>query len=397
MLSISQLKTLYTQIKENSQSKECETVLEHGFISFSDYFLSKFSETSRIFAKFDSEAIKRFCSVSQYVSLDEGGEVFQKGESCEHYFFILFGDINLFEEEGSKSGKLLKTVSAGNLYGHKIKSVFNYFAVTKNTTVFIKILKKDFDEIIGETNRRKVEFKTFFLKKFFPKLRMYSDDILTSLKPYFIREQYEKDSKILIDGEFDEFVYLVIKGNLAFTKSTRRIKNLQNSQRKWVILEQVSKGDVFGVFSALKHHKNNYTVRVMSDQAEVYKISKAHCLFYFGGSSGIIPEALKGIDTVQQVSINFKLDYLESTSEERISPLVKFLWTDSHDVAKKKTIDESEIENTIKDAWTELENLGSKILEFKNNLLKNKLGTKTNVDIFAKMKKEDADIESNLN
>jgi CRP-like cAMP-binding protein len=396
MLSISQFKTQYNTIKENALDQEYENIScnETMLSSFLDYFSSKFSETTKIFSKFDFPALKIFCHESLLLSLEEGEGLFKKNDPCDHYYFLLFGDINLYEEECSKSGKLLKTISAGTLYGHKIKSTFNYFAIAKNSTVYIKISKIKFDEIINYTNLRKLEFKSFFLKKFFPKLRMYSDDVLTSLKPFFIREQFEKDSKIIVDGEYDEFVYVVIKGQVAFVKSTRRIKNLQNTARRWVILETLSRGDVFGAFSALKHNKNNYTVRVLSEKAEVYKISKAHCLFYFGGSAGVIPEALKGIDSIQQVSINFKLNYLESTPNDMISPHLNFIYHDSHEQALKRTIDETEIDNSIKDAWKDLENLGSKISEFKNNLLKNNLGSKNSADIFSKMKSQDGDVES---
>ena len=416
MLTISEVRRIYNEMK-NSFEDNSQKYLQESFISISEYLSSKFYETSSIFSKFDEEAMVQFCRESVYEIYEENSQIFKKGEECSSYYFILFGDINLYDEElllnpvsninlmsGGQS-KLMKTISAGSLYGHKIKSNFNYFAYAKNFTNLIKIPKKTFDELLDQTNKRKENFKIQFLKKYFPKFRVYSDDIIKSLKSYFIREQYDRYSRIIVDNEYDEFVYLVIKGTFGITKSVKRIKNLRENMSKfsiekdkmgYVVLECLSKGEIFGVYSALKHQKNNYTVVVLSDKAEVYKISKSHCLYYFGGSTGIIPESLKGLDTVQQVSIKNKLHFLENLTHTEDLKQFKFISYEKYEKGVvKKIIDESEIENGIKDAWKELENLGSRISEFKMNLLKPSSNiNKNSKDIFAKMKSQHAESES---
>lgn len=139
----------------------------------------------------------------------------------------------------------------------------------------------------------------------------------------------------------------------------------------------------------MKHHKNNYTVKVLSEKAEVYKISKAHCLYYFGGSSGVIPEALRGIDTMQQVSLEYKLDFLSHAPDVRN---FEFL-SDNHSTANKKVIDESVIVNNIKDSWKEMEKLGSRLDDFKSNLFKTNTAKK---DLLTPAKTADTnDVESN--
>ena len=408
MLSISEIKKTYNEIKQlplnlTPMQEVTSNYDEAIYQTLTEYITSKFSETASIFKKLDSYAISQFCMESHYDIYEENQEIFKRDGDCLNYIFIIYGDINLYDEqfsESSSNNKLLKTLSAGSVYGHKLKLKFNYFAVAKNTTHMISIPKKIFDSIIEQTNRRKDEFKTMFLKKFFPKFRMYSEDLIKTLKDYFIREQYEKNAKIIVDNEFDEYVYLVIKGNLGVTKSIRRIKNLKENLHeinfpgsehiKSVLVENLSRGDIFGVYSALKHHKNNFSVMVQSEKAEVYKISKSHCLYYFGGSSGVIPEALKGIDTVQEMSFSYKIDFLEKC--KKINQLEKFHFICNENVSGsniKKPIDESEIVNDIKDAWKSLENLGSKINDFKMNLLKTG-GAKTNAnEIFAKMKSQE--------
>lgn len=88
-----------------------------------------------------------------------------------------------------------------------------------------------------------------FLKKFLPKIRLYSDDIIESLKPYFIKEDYTQNYKIFHDNEFDEFVYLVIKGTIGCIKTITKIPNLKEklsneeglSTSSHIILEKFSK------------------------------------------------------------------------------------------------------------------------------------------------------------
>jgi CRP-like cAMP-binding protein len=88
---------------------------------------------------------------------------------------------------------------------------------------------------------------------------MYTDDILSSMKVYFIREEYHKNSRVYVDGDFDEYVYIIKSGSIAAVKAVTKIKNLKEklvaiyeNMPKYVILEKISKiiikigrGDVF--------------------------------------------------------------------------------------------------------------------------------------------------------
>jgi CRP-like cAMP-binding protein len=381
MLTITSFKELYNSDKENREVC-CETLLE--------YFTIKFAETSKMFAKFDRTALTEFFNLSSYEEFEDGKAIFSKNAECSHYYFILFGDINLYEENSANASILIKTVPAGSLYGHKLKSVFNYFGIARNETHVMRIRKNQFDELLVTTNKRKENFKKIFLKKFFPKFRLYSDDIIDSMKSYFIREEYGKNLRVLIDGQFEENIYLIINGEFGIIKSNKKI-NLTNDEDDYstgyVILEHLKRGEVFGIYSALKHQKNNYSVIVLSDKAEVYKISKSSCLFYFGGSLGMIPEALKGIDTVQQNSIENKIKLVYDNVASYTPEILAFERSNNE---KKKEIDETEIENTIKDSWKELENLSSKVSDFKAQLF-----NKTKKEgVLNKLRKED-EIECN--
>lgn len=224
-----------------------------------------------------------------------------------------------------------------------------------------------------------------FLKKFFPKLRTYSDNDMNIVKNYFIRETYNKNSRIITDGEFDEFVYILIKGNLSVVKSVKKIKKLSDKinfdslHLKYIVLEHFKKGDIFGVYSALRHYKNNYSVKVLSNTAEVYKIPKACILPNFGGSHGEIPESLRGLDINQQVSLQIKFEFLEhSQNLEKIKNSFTYL-PDDNSGTVKRAVDETDIKNNLKDAYKELEGLDSKISSFKASLFTNKTTQNSNL------------------
>jgi hypothetical protein len=128
---------------------------------------------------------------------------------------------------------------------------------------------------------------------------------------------------------------------------------------------------------------------VLSEKAEVYKISKANLLFYFGGSMGVIPESLKGMDTVQQICFATKIEYLEGEND-----IKRFEYIEGDIEKNKNTVDETEIVNSIKDAWKDLEGLGSKLSDIKAQLLNKPNNNKEN--ILTRMKKEEEGIECNI-
>jgi hypothetical protein len=133
----------------------------------------------------------------------------------------------------------------GVVYGHKIKANFNFFGYVKTQLHLLSVGKEVFDQVNIHINTRKENFKTNFLKKFSPKIRMYIDDIVSSMKVYFIREEYHKNSRVYVDGDFDVYVYIVISGSIAAVKAVTKIKNLKEKlaaiHENITILEKISK------------------------------------------------------------------------------------------------------------------------------------------------------------
>lgn len=246
MLSANEFKENYQQIKnemilQNNKNDincvEIDLSIDKNFnLSLStsmpilkDFFSEKFTECKGIFNGLDSKAFMTFLEKSELTIFNEKDTVFTKGDECNHYYFLLFGDIMLYSEaKGDPSSKLLKTISGGLVFGHKVKDKLQYYAYALTPTVqLLRILKKDLDEIIDLMNDKKAKSKIQFLKKYFPKFRLQSDESIKSLKEYFFRFEYTKGMKLFIDGEFDEYVYIILQGTCAAVKKVKRIQGLK--------------------------------------------------------------------------------------------------------------------------------------------------------------------------
>jgi hypothetical protein len=58
--------------------------------------------------------------------------------------------------------------------------------------------------------------------------------------------------------------------------------------------------------------KSNMSVEIVSDKAEVYRISKGDLLYFFDPFTSKTIESLKGIDNTQQINMLIKLKYIET-------------------------------------------------------------------------------------
>ena len=79
---------------------------------------------------------------------------------------------------------IIKTISAGKLYGYIVKEKYKYNLIPQTNISLISINKKSFDDLIININKRKGVTKFNFLKKFFPKIRIFSDDIISNVIQY---------------------------------------------------------------------------------------------------------------------------------------------------------------------------------------------------------------------
>ena len=435
-MSLSSIKELYQKIKnpegnqgnsvENSENnntnantgnkfsfnKSRKSLSPENYRLIADYMVQKFQETREIFFKFNSEDYYSFIEESNFVEYNEKDLMFEKNTPCDSYLFILHGDIDFFDslEENST---LIKTISAGKVYGHLIKEKYKYYIKARSNISLISIKKKDLDDLITNINKFKNANKFKFIKKFFPKIRVYSDDIINSVLQYFERVKFNKHSKIILKDEYNDYIYLIIKGQIAFcarpktlfhmdkidkSKINDELINEVNSNilnNDYIIIDKFSRGDVFGINTALKGQKSLCTIVTLTENVEVYRIVKGNLLFYFGGSSGILPVSLKALGDLQNDSCLLKIEYFKSIdfSKKEIQNLLKEKFTLMFDGKEKLSknkkikknenyfiIDENSINNNLFEAWKSFENLGNKISDFKAKLLGgNKPSKKKNI------------------
>ena len=428
-MSLSLIKELWSKTKNQETNIDINEDQEHNksistsdYKFISDYLTQKFIEVKNIFSKFNAEDYYSFIENSNFKEYLEKEIIYSKNTKCESYLFILHGDIDFFDKkEDSNENILIKTISAGKVYGHLVKENYKYNLIARTNISIIEINKKIFDDLIVSINKIKNKNKFQFIKKFFPKIRIFSDDIINSVLQYFDRVKYNIHSKIILKDEYNEYIYLIITGKIGFCLRPKLIfdsNDLNNNNdilnKDYIILEFLSKGEIFGINSALKSQKNFYTVITLSDNVEVYRISKGNLLFYFGGNNGILPINLKALGDLQDESCRIKIDYLKkfdinnnnSNNKEANDSLInKFTLTlddDERLVRNKKIkknenyfiIDEDMIKNNLFEAWKSCENLGNKISEFKSKLLGGKTTNKDN-KIFEKEETKDKNSSSN--
>ena len=424
-MSLSLIKELWSKTKNQETNIDINEDQEHNksistsdYKFISDYLTQKFIEVKNIFSKFNAEDYYSFIENSNFKEYLEKEIIYSKNTKCESYLFILHGDIDFFDKkEDSNENILIKTISAGKVYGHLVKENYKYNLIARTNISIIEINKKIFDDLIVSINKIKNRNKFQFIKKFFPKIRIFSDDIINSVLQYFDRVKYNIHSKIILKDEYNEYIYLIITGTIGFCLRPKLIfdsNDLNNNNdilnKDYIILEFLSKGEIFGINSALKSQKNFYTVITLSDNVEVYRISKGNLLFYFGGNNGILPINLKALGDLQDESCRIKIDYLKKfdinnnkeVNDSLINKFTLILNDDERLVRNKKIkknenyfiIDEDMIKNNLFEAWKSCENLGNKISEFKSKLLGGKTTNKDN-KIFEKEETKDKNSSSN--
>ena len=224
---------------------------EEDYNTISDFLINKFPETTKIFQKFFKEDFFTFIYLSKFYSYEEGKLIFSKDEESNLYTFILNGDINLYTD----SANINSTLSAGEIYGHLVKDKHKFDLKAKNNASLVMISKSVFDQFIISINNKRKTFKLFFIKKYFPKLRNFTDDVINNILTYFERVKFTKYDRVLIKEKYNEYIYLIISGEVGCCLKPKSVVGGIDAdtvkEYDYILMEKLKKGDIIGINSAL--------------------------------------------------------------------------------------------------------------------------------------------------
>ena len=364
------------------------------YLFISDLFINKFKETPKIFSKFSYQNFFSFIYLSKILIYNSNSKIFSKEEKCDSYNFILYGDIDLYSEEKDNNIISNNNLSSGNIYGHLIKDKYIFNAKAKNDVVILQILKSNFDKLIKDINENIKKFKSNFIQKFFPKIRMFTGEILIKLMTYFERIKYKKSDIVLNKNNFNDYIYLIISGEIGVCLDYDDIKN-----NEYLLLEKLNKGDIIGINSAIEGIKNKYYFLTLSEEAEFYRISKEDLLYYYNYDNELILD-IKAIGDLQDMALDNKNNYLKNNVNNKniIDKFILNIEVKNNDFS---LVYEDPIDNILYQKWRNvklgLDEMKNKLIgqkkkridenkknnsdknEAYNNLFKNK-----NINIFSK-------------
>ena len=339
----------------------------------SDFFKSKFDETSKIFSKFSHQNFFSFIYSSKLSIYNPDSKIFYKEEICTTYNFILNGDIDLYQDDTI----INSTLNSGNVYGHLIKDKYNFVAKAKNEVVIVHIMKSTFDKLIIDINEKIKIFKANFIQKFFPKIRTFTGDMLIKILSYFERIKSKKFDIVLNKNKFNDYIYLIISGDVGLCLDFEDIlKNNNdvnmNNNDNYIIIEKFTKGDIIGINSALEGNKNKCNCIILSEEAEFYRITKEDLLYFFNKKDLFGDELIlniKSIGDLQNMSINNKITFLKNNSNDN-ELINKFVINiDKNNLKENSTYEivyDEPIDNILYQKWRNVK-LG--LDEMKNKLI----------------------------
>ena len=338
----------------------------------SDFFISKFDETSKIFSKFSHQNFFSFIYSSKLSIYNPDSKIFYKEEICTTYNFILNGDIDLYQDDT----KINSTLNSGNVYGHLIKDKYNFVAKAKNEVVIVHIMKSTFDKLIIDINEKIKIFKANFIQKFFPKIRTFTGDMLIKILSYFERIKSKKFDIILNKNKFNDYIYLIISGDvglcLDFEDISKNNDDVNMNNNNYAIIEKFTKGDIIGINSALEGNKNKCNCIILSEEAEFYRITKEDLLYFFNKKDLFGDELIlniKSIGDLQNMSINNKITFLKNNSNDN-ELINKFVINiDKNNLKENSTYEivyDEPIDNILYQKWRNVK-LG--LDEMKNKLI----------------------------
>jgi len=222
--------------------------------------------------------------------------------------------------------KMARSIDPGMVFGKKDPTNERQdIAKSTGDTIVLSIDRAAFDRIRAETVQNDAEQKIEFLLRYVPRLRMSPRNIIEELDILFIKECYTKGFRILKEGELNEHVYFVRSGTCRLLQpimvhSLSALKNQfsgeELSKYKYVNLCSLGIGQAFGEDSALNSIRSQEAVEAESETVDVYKISRAMLLQYFGGSASEVIYSIRAGVQAKRNWIQLKTKQLANAKKE---------------------------------------------------------------------------------
>ena len=130
---------------------------------------------------------------------------------------------------------------------------------------------------------------------------------------YFERIKYKKSEIILNKNNFNDYIYLIISGEIGVCLNYNDIilNPIKDKNNEYLLLEKINKGDIIGINSAIDGIKNKYYFIILSEEAEFYRISKEDILYYYNYDNELILD-IKSIGDLQDMAFDNKINYLKN-------------------------------------------------------------------------------------
>lgn len=209
----------------------------------------------------DSFQLENFCA---------GQIIFHKGHSSSHYYFVLGGTIEAFNEERDGTRVLVGLIGVGRSLGdigiltHQSRSLT---CIAKTDGFFLVLSAKAFMDLLSPTMLKSLEQKIKFIDHYFPNLKnltsVHKQRIAYAMGSYTA----SRGQSISVIGETLPHICFISEGELVVTL----VK--PGSTRKMLL--KLAPGNLIGEESVLFNKPLKYDIKVSSEYTQFYTLSKA--------------------------------------------------------------------------------------------------------------------------
>lgn len=251
------------------------------------------------FGEYTTEMFHKLCPFMWYKSYDKNSTVFAIGDPSKWFYYILDGTVHTLESDSSGNQKIANLYNENQLFGLKksdeTESIIerNREAVTETTTHILMFDVEEYEKIRKQRVLSAAETKIEFLKQYVPGLRSIRDSIIHDLEVLFQKEKVTKGYRLIEQGVINDNLLFIQTGECRILYNYNTNKKLKSkfdsldiSMPGLINIGKLGAGDWCGESSAITKTPWKYSVQVLSEEAEIYRISWNTFYNSFGKDNG---------------------------------------------------------------------------------------------------------------